>query len=80
MKWQRKPSDSFGWMRGWELHATYSKHFSIDHILERLFRGESLLCVLDEEAGDEVLGGLRDLVELRLVKVVLRPGDIAVGK
>ena len=69
MKWQRKHI--------WELNANYGKHISISHILERLFRGESLLCVLDEEAGDEILGGLRDLVELRLVEVVLRPRDIA---
>ena len=68
-------------MRGWMgHHAYYDKHSSFKYILECLIRGESLPCVLDEEARNEILGRLRDLVELRLVEIVLRAGDIAAGR
>ena len=60
-------------------HIDYSCTFGDKccYILECPFRSESLLGVLNQEAGDEVLGHLRDPVELGLVKIELRPGDIA---
>ena len=47
------------------------------YALECLFRREPLLRVLHQQLRYEVLGILRDLIKLWLIKVVIGSGDIA---